>query len=111
MEELFTPNDLTGILSYGLIALSYLMTNIFWLRVSAVVGLFLEIAYFRMTDGDLKVGIVWGLIFISIKPWNLMVTLLKDAIEVGDFDRKVEHGAGLRILDVGQRESDILCKQ
>ena len=71
MEELFTLNDLTGTLSYGLIALSYLMTNIFWLRVSAVVGLFLEIAYFRMTDGDLKVGIVWGLIFISINLYQL----------------------------------------
>lgn len=72
MGELFTPNDLLGTSSYVVIALSYLMTNIFWLRVSAVVGLFLEIAYFQMAGGDLKIGIVWGLAFIGINLYQLI---------------------------------------
>lgn len=71
MTELFTLNDLAGILSYAAIALSYFMTNIFWLRVAAVIGLFLEIAYFRLTGGDLKAGIGWDLIFIAINLYQL----------------------------------------
>jgi hypothetical protein len=71
MAELFTLNDLAGTLSYAVIALSYFMTNIFWLRVAAVIGLFLEIAYFRLTGGDLKAGIGWDLIFIAINIYQL----------------------------------------
>ena len=71
MGELFTPNDLLGTLSYVVIPLSYLMTNIFWLRVSAVAGLFLEIAYFQWAGGDLKIGILWGLAFIGINLFQL----------------------------------------
>jgi CRP-like cAMP-binding protein len=66
MLELFSPTDLTGTLSYAVIALSYMMTRIFWLRVATVVGLFLEIAYFRLSGGDLKIGGGWDLIFIAI---------------------------------------------
>lgn len=72
MAEFFTLNDLTVTLSYAVIALSYLMTQIFWLRVTAVIGLFLEIAYFRLTGGDLKVGIGWDLIFIAINLYQLI---------------------------------------
>ena len=72
MTEFFTLNDLTGTLSYAVIAFSYLMTRIFWLRVAAVIGLFLEIAYFRLTGGDLKAGIGWDLIFIGINVYQLL---------------------------------------
>jgi CRP-like cAMP-binding protein len=65
MLELFSLTDMTGTLSYAIIALSYVMTRIFWLRVAAVIGLFLQIAYFRMTGGDM-VGIGWDLVFIAI---------------------------------------------
>ena len=73
MLEIFSLTDLTGTLSYVLIALSYLMTRIFWLRIAAVVGLFLEIAYFRLSGGDLKIGIGWDMIFITI---NLVMLFL-----------------------------------
>ena len=73
MLELFSLTDLTGTLSYAIIALSYMMTRIFWLRVAAVIGLFLEIAYFRLSGGDLKVGIGWDAIFIAI---NLVMIFL-----------------------------------
>ena len=70
MLEIFSLTDLTGTLSYALIALSYMMTRILWLRVVAVVGLFLEIAYFRFSGGDLKVGIGWNAIFIADQPFS-----------------------------------------
>ena len=72
MADMFSLADLTGTLSYAVIALSYLMTRIFWLRVAAVIGLFLEIAYFRLSGGDLKIGIGWALIFISINLYQLI---------------------------------------
>jgi Cyclic nucleotide-binding domain len=71
MADMFSVADLTGTLSYAVIALSYLMTRIFWLRVAAVIGLFLEVAYFRLTGGDLKIGIGWDLIFIGINLYQL----------------------------------------
>ena len=73
MLELFSLTDLTGTLAYAVIALSYLMTRIFWLRVVAVVGLFLQIAYFRLTGDDTMVGLGWDLIFIAI---NLVMIFL-----------------------------------
>ena len=73
MLELFSLTDLTGTLSYAVIALSYLMTRIFWLRVVAVVGLFLQIAYFHLSGGDTNVGIGWDLVFIAI---NLVLIFL-----------------------------------
>lgn len=79
MLEIFSLTDLTGTLSYTLIALSYLMTRIFWLRVAAVIGLFLEIAYFRMSNGDLKVGIGWDAIFIVINLFQIFLLVRERA--------------------------------
>lgn len=72
MAEFFTQNDLAGTLSYAVIALSYLMTNMFWLRVAAIAGLFVDIAYFRLTGGDFKLGIGWDFIFIAINLFQLI---------------------------------------
>jgi len=49
MESLFSPYDLTEHLSYLVIAISYFLTNMFWLRTAAVIGLALEIIYFMLT--------------------------------------------------------------
>ena len=51
-----------------LIAISYWLTDMFWLRAVAVIGLSLEILYFWLSGGDLRTGIGWDLIFISHKP-------------------------------------------
>lgn len=79
MEEFFTLSDLTGTLSYVIIALSYFMTRIFWLRVTAVIGLFVEIAYFRISGGDLKIGIAWDLLFIAINLFQLTLLVRERA--------------------------------
>src|SRR6185503_16319868 len=46
VATIFSLNNWPGHLSYVLIAISYWLTDIFWLRVTAVVGLSLEILYF-----------------------------------------------------------------
>ena len=73
-----TWGDIFGHASYIVLAASYILTNIFWLRVVACVGIFLEILYFASSGGShLMIGITWGLIFICINVWQLYV-LVKD---------------------------------
>ena len=64
-------SDVPGHVSYVLIALSYWMTNVFWLRVIAVIGLIFEILYFRMSSGDMHTGIGWDAIFIVINLYQI----------------------------------------
>ena len=71
LATLFSFNNWPGHLSYILIAVSYWLTDIFWLRVVAVVGLSLEIVYFLMSGGDLRTGIGWDLVFILINLYQI----------------------------------------
>jgi hypothetical protein len=64
-------NDVPGHTSYILIAISYWLTNIFWLRVTAVIGLSMEIFYFQLSGGDLSTGIAWDVVFIAINAYQL----------------------------------------
>ena len=64
-------SDVPGHVSYVLIAISYWMTNVFWLRVIAVVGLIFEIVYFRMSGGAMHTGIGWDIIFIIINLYQI----------------------------------------
>jgi hypothetical protein len=65
--------DAAGHLSYLIIAVSYWLTNIYWLRVTAVIGLCLEIAYFVLVSGvTLYTGIGWDLVFIVINLFHLL---------------------------------------
>lgn len=54
LGAIFSLNNWPGHLSYVLIAISYWLTDMFWLRVVAVVGLTLEILYFWLSGGDLR---------------------------------------------------------
>lgn len=59
-----TPQDLVGNASYLLLAASYLVTNIYWLRLLAIVALTAEAVYFYMAgDRQLWVGILWAGVF------------------------------------------------
>jgi hypothetical protein len=71
LSTLFSLNNWPGHLSYILIAISYWLTDIFWLRVVAVVGLSLEILYFLLSGGDLRTGIGWDLVFILINLYQI----------------------------------------
>jgi len=63
--------DVPGHASYLLIAISYWLTSIFWLRVMAVFGLALEILYFRMSGGAMHTGIGWDVVFIAINLFQI----------------------------------------
>jgi Cyclic nucleotide-binding domain len=65
--------DAAGHISYLVIAVSYWLTNIYWLRVTAVIGLCFEIAYFVLISGGaLYTGIGWDAIFIAINLFHLL---------------------------------------
>lgn len=81
LATLFSLNNWPGHLSYILIALSYWLTEIFWLRVVAVVGLSLEIVYFLMSGGDLRTGIGWDVVFIAINLYHLY-RLMQDRLSL-----------------------------
>jgi Cyclic nucleotide-binding domain len=81
LETIFSLNNLPGHLSYVLIAVSYWLTDIFWLRLVAVVGLALEMLYFWLSGGDLRTGIGWGLIFILINLYQIY-RLVKDRLSL-----------------------------
>ena len=62
----WVSGDAVGHISYVLIALSYYLTSIYWLRVTAVAGLLFEIIYFQASGGALHTGIAWDIVFILI---------------------------------------------
>ena len=65
--------DAAGHVSYLIIAVSYWLTNIYWLRLTAVIGLCFEIAYFVLVSGGtLYTGIGWDAIFIAINMFHLL---------------------------------------
>jgi hypothetical protein len=67
--------------SYVIIAISYWLTDIFWLRSMAIVGLAFEILYFVYSGGDLRTGIGWDMIFIAINAYQLY-RLWKDRLSM-----------------------------
>ncbi|MCB1502099.1 MAG: cyclic nucleotide-binding domain-containing protein [Bauldia sp.] len=133
---LFLWSDIPGHVSYVLIAISYWLTNIFWLRVAAVVGLALEIVYFRVAGGAMHAGIAWDVIFILINLYQLYrlvaerralaslaeVQMLRQGVFSGfestQLARILKTGswrdipAGTRLTDEGQpvRELVLLCE-
>jgi hypothetical protein len=114
MDELatvFSFNNWPGHLSYLLIAISYWLSDMFWLRLVAIVGLLLEILYFYVSGGDLRTGMGWDLIFIAINAYQLY-RLLQDrlSLRLPEADRELLRSvlAGLddaqiaRLLVAGQ---------
>src|SRR6478609_8177601 len=85
--------DIPGHVSYVLIALSYWMTNVFWLRLIAVLGLVFEILYFRMSGGAMHTGIGWDIIFIVINLYQIY-RLVAD-------QRALRYMKGLHLLSQG----------
>jgi Cyclic nucleotide-binding domain len=70
-NELFALSNLPGLLACVLLAFSYYMTSIYWLRVLTVLGLFLLILYFRLAAGSFGLSVVWAGLFILINLYQL----------------------------------------
>jgi len=79
MDNFIAPIDLIEHLSYVLIAVSYFLTQIFWLRVAAMAGLMLEIVYFMITKQSFTTGLPWDVAFILINLYELALLLRERA--------------------------------
>jgi CRP-like cAMP-binding protein len=79
MDNFIAPIDLLEHLSYVLIAISYFLTQIFWLRVAAVAGLAMEIVYFMITKQSFTTGLPWDVAFILINLYELALLLRERA--------------------------------
>ena len=128
--------SLPGHLAYAIIAISYLLTNIFWLRVAAVIGISLEIVYFLLSASPVWTSIVWDTLFILINLLQVL-RLLRDRMSlkltsdqraflapiVGDLDkaqiaqllrtgewRTVEAGTALTVEGTPVNELTFLCE-
>jgi hypothetical protein len=66
--------DWVGHFSYLMLAVSYLVTNMYWLRALAIVALGLEGVYFFFSgDTPLWVGIDWAAVFVGINAVQLLI--------------------------------------
>jgi hypothetical protein len=102
MTSLFNIDDIPGHLSYLTFAISYYLTNIFWLRVTAVAGILLELVYFYLADASLYAGIGWGFIFIAINGYQLArLVQQRRSLELPPADAPILHAA-LQGLDDSQ---------
>lgn len=102
LATIFSHSNLPGHFSYALIALSYWLTDIFWLRLLAIVGLSFEILYFSLSGGDLRTGIGWDIVFIAINAYQLY-RLIQDrlAFRLPEAERELLRSV-LTGLDDGQ---------
>jgi hypothetical protein len=72
LNGIFTGwHDFFGHLAYLILALSYVLTSMYWLRLVAIIGSAIEIVYFLYTGGNLMAGIMWTVIFILINAYQL----------------------------------------
>ena len=66
--------DWVGHFSYVMLAVSYLVTNMYWLRALAIVALGLEGVYFLFSGAaPLWVGIGWAAVFVGINVVQLAI--------------------------------------
>ncbi|MBB5752489.1 Crp/Fnr family transcriptional regulator [Prosthecomicrobium pneumaticum] len=63
--------DLPAHLSYLILAISFFVTNIYWLRILVIVSFLFEIVYFSMLTSYLWSGIAWDLVFVAINLYRL----------------------------------------
>lgn len=80
-DQFFSWGALPGHVAYAIIAISYLLTNIFWLRLAAVVGIALEVLYFLFTGSPVWPSIAWDSAFILINVVQLGI-LLRDRLSL-----------------------------
>ena len=103
MDYFAISTEWFGHLAYACLAASYFMTNIFWLRVLAVVSMLLELAYFNFAGGDLTTGMSWNAVFVAINLYQLF-WLLRDRLTL----RLPEHdGPVLRSALTGLDDAQI----
>jgi Cyclic nucleotide-binding domain len=136
LRQFLEVGTVPGHVGYAIIAISYLLTNIFWLRVAAVVGISFEILYFAVSGSPVWTSIVWDAAFILINLVQLG-RLLRDRLSlrlttdqlafiapiVGDLDKAqvaqllrtgewktVDPGEVLTVEDTPVRDLTFICE-
>lgn len=71
--DLISFGSTLGHLSYLVLGLSYWLTNIYWLRVVAIIGSAIGIVFFSYTGSELPGGIGWMLVFVAINAFHLVL--------------------------------------
>jgi Cyclic nucleotide-binding domain len=77
LSGIFDFNSLPGHLSYIILSISYLLTNMLWLRITAIIAMLLEIVYFSFSGGSMAAGIAWDTVFVVINVVMLWLLLRK----------------------------------
>ena len=75
MENVLGSPDLLVHISYVIIAFSYFLTNMLWLRVSACIGLGLNLVYYAVTGTSFRTSMPWDTIFILINLYELALLM------------------------------------
>src|SRR5258706_4467536 len=93
-EFLMTWQDWAANFCYLILAASYLVTNLLWLRVLAIVALGLEGIYFYVASRPpLWVGIAWAAIFVGINLVQLLLmTRDRLAVRMSERERLLHRG-------------------
>lgn len=80
-SNFLSAGDLPAHIAYLILAASYFVTSIYWLRVLAVVGFCLEIGYFNMAGGDTNTRLLWSAVFVIINVYQL-IWLVRDRMSL-----------------------------
>jgi hypothetical protein len=75
MENVLKSPDLLVHLSYVIIAFSYFLTNMLWLRVAACAGLSLNLIYYAITGSSFHTSLPWDTVFILINLYELFLLM------------------------------------
>jgi len=68
--------DLTGHLAFGLIALSFLVKDIFWLRLMSITASCFSIFYnYFIPSEPMVIAIFWNGVFIAVNLYHITIIL------------------------------------
>jgi hypothetical protein len=95
-------HDWVGHFSYVLLATSYLVTQMAWLRTIAVLALALEVVYlYAGSDKPLWVGIGWALVFVAINLFQLLRMYLESrGVRLSPDARRLHQGVFSHLAEV-----------
>jgi len=81
IQQIFSWDALPGHIGFAIVAFAYLLTNIFWLRAAAVVGISLDLVYSLFGTPPDWTSSFWDMVFIVINLIQL-VRLLHDRLSL-----------------------------
>lgn len=81
LQQIFSWDALPGHIGFAIVAFAYLLTNIFWLRFAAAVGISLDLVYSLFSTPPDWTSSFWDMVFIIINLIQLG-RLLRDRLSL-----------------------------